>query len=55
MKTRNLQNTFNDGVVNEDAFYKFYAYTGLLEKKRRENHKETMADIVIESGAHSFE
>jgi hypothetical protein len=31
------------------------AYTGLLEKKRKENHKETMADEVLESGAHSFE
>jgi hypothetical protein len=34
-----MQASFNKDIVNEDAFYKLLAYTGLLEKKRRENHK----------------
>jgi hypothetical protein len=34
-----MQGLFNKEIVNEDAFYKLMAYTGLLEKKRRENHK----------------
>jgi hypothetical protein len=55
MKKRNNQPEFNKGVVNEDAFYKHLAYTGLLEKKRRDNHKATLADPVLEAGFHSFE
>jgi len=41
--------------VNEDAFYKLLAYTGTLEKKRRENIKETRKDIVLMAGLESFE
>jgi hypothetical protein len=46
-KTRNHQPEFNKGVVNEDAFYKHLAYTGLLEKKRRDNRKEVLEDPVL--------
>jgi hypothetical protein len=37
MKKRNRQELINKGVVNEDAYYKFLAFAGSLEKKRREN------------------
>jgi hypothetical protein len=55
MKSRNKQQEYNKGIINEDAFYKFFAFTGQLEKKRRDNHKETMADPVLTAGFHSFE
>jgi len=44
MKTKNQQPAFNKDIVNEDAFYKFLAYTGNLEKKRRNNSKEASTD-----------
>lgn len=55
MKQRNKQQEFNRGILNEDAFYKFFAYSGQLEKQRRDNHKETMNDPVLAAGFHSFE
>lgn len=39
-KTRNAQPEFNRGVVNEDALYKQLAYSGSLERKRREEGAE---------------
>lgn len=55
MKTRNQQERFNKEIVNEDAFYKFLAYTGNLESKRRANVKETRKDETILAAFHSFE
>lgn len=54
-KVRNHQPEFNKGVVNEDAFYKQLAYSGLLEKKRRDNRKEVLEDPVLQAGFHTFE
>ena len=50
MKTKNEQPQFNKNVQNEDAFYKFLAYTGNLEKQRRENRKETLNNFELLGG-----
>jgi hypothetical protein len=42
-------------VQNEDAFYKFLAYTGNLEKQRRENRKQTLSNFELLGGEQSFE
>ena len=42
-------------IKNEDAIYKLLAYTGNLEKIRRENKEETLADIVLQQGGHTFD
>lgn len=55
MKKRNKQQKYNSEIVNEDAFYKLMAYTGTLEKKRRENIKETLKDPVLMAGTESFD
>jgi hypothetical protein len=55
LKVRNTQPEFNKGVINEDAFYKQLAYSGLLEKKRRDNRKEVIDDPVLAAGFHTFE
>jgi hypothetical protein len=55
LKQKNKQQDYNKGIINEDAFYKFFAFTGQLEKKRRDNHKATMNDPVLAAGYHSFE
>jgi hypothetical protein len=44
MKERNKQSLFNKDVVNEDAYYKLLAYSGQVEKNRRENRESVMAD-----------
>lgn len=55
LKTRSMQESKNKDVVNEDSYYKFMAYTGNLEKKRRENLKEVMNDATIYAGFDCFE
>ena len=55
LKTTNRQPEFNKGVVNEDAFYKFLAYSGNLQKKRAENPKATHGDLEASAGYHRFE
>jgi len=55
MKTRNHQPAFNRGVVNEDAFYKHLAYSGMLEKQRREAPKGALDQIESYAGFHEFE
>ncbi len=55
MKTKNEQPQFNKDVQNEDAFYKFLAYTGNLEKQRRENRKQTLSNFELLGGEQSFE
>lgn len=47
MKTKNHQLSFSQAIKNEDAIYKFLAYTGTLEKKRRENRDETRSNHVL--------
>lgn len=44
MKERNKQSLFNKDVVNEDAYYKLLAYSGQVEKNRRENRESVMGD-----------
>ena len=36
LKTKNKQTDENKAIKNEDAFFKYTAYAGSLEKKRRE-------------------
>jgi len=54
LKTANRQPDFNKGIINEDAFYKFLAYSGNLQKKRAENPKATHGDLEIAAGFHKF-
>lgn len=35
-------------IKNEDAIYKFLAYTGNLEKIRRDNRDATLANIELQ-------
>ena len=53
-KTRNIQQAYNKEIVNEDAYYKLMAYTGALEKTRRENIKETTSDPETLAGFECF-
>lgn len=54
-KTPNTQREFNKSVKNEDALYKFLAYTGMLEKKRREDVNKTRKSEEIAFGIDTFE
>lgn len=53
-KTVNTQAQFNKEVKNEDALYKFLAYSGMLEKKRREDLNKTRKDDLISMGVSDF-
>jgi hypothetical protein len=53
-KTPNRQAEHNRDVKNEDALYKFLAYSGMLEKSRREDLKKTRKDIMISTGVMTF-
>lgn len=46
-KSVNNQSAFNRDVKNEDALYKFLAYTGMIEKRRREDLNKTRKDENI--------
>jgi hypothetical protein len=54
-KTRSGQEEFNKDVLNEDAYFKFLAYTGNLEKNRRENREATLNDPEMYAGYEGFE
>lgn len=55
MKKPNEQPEFNSSVKNEDALYKFLAYSGVLEKKRRENLDKTRKNNELVYGIENFE
>jgi hypothetical protein len=55
MKTSNTQREFNNSVQNEDALYKFLAYSGMLEKKRREDIDKTRKNNTMIYGLETFE
>lgn len=55
LKTANRQPEFNRQIVNEDAYYKFLAYSGNLHQKRAANPKATHGDLEISAGYHRFE
>ena len=55
MKERNAQPEFNRGIVDEDAFYKHLAYSGMLEKQRSADKQKTFADPQAYGGLDSFE
>ena len=55
MKRHNEQPEFNSQVKNEDALYKFLAYSGVLEKKRRENLDKTRKNNELVYGVENFE
>jgi|DEB0MinimDraft_12_1074336.scaffolds.fasta_scaffold84469_2 hypothetical protein len=45
----------NKDVINEDAYYKLLAYSGQLEKQRREKREDTLADASIYAGFDNFD
>lgn len=45
---------FNKSIKNEDAIFKFLAYTGNLEKNRRENRQETLDNTILQQGGDVF-
>lgn len=55
MKMRNHQLSFSQVIKNEDAIYKFIAYTGVLEKNRREKRDETKSNPILAQGGDTFE
>lgn len=55
LKERNNQLSFNQSIKNEDSIYKLIAYTGALEKKRREDRDATRANVELAQGGHTFE
>jgi hypothetical protein len=55
MKKHNEQPEFNSQIKNEDALYKFLAYSGVLEKKRRENLDKTRKNNELVYGIENFE
>jgi hypothetical protein len=55
MKKHNEQPEFNSSVKNEDALYKFLAYSGVLEKKRRDNLDKTRKNNELVYGVENFE
>ena len=55
MKTKHNQSEENKKIQNEDAFYKYTAYAGSIEKKRRENLADTQTNQDIGLGVHRFE
>jgi hypothetical protein len=55
MKKFNEQPEFNANIKNEDSLYKFLAYSGTLEKKRRENLDKTRKNNELVYGVENFE
>lgn len=55
LKKPNEQADFNKEVKNEDALYKFLAYSGMLEKNRREDLNKTRKNSEISFGLENFE
>jgi hypothetical protein len=55
IKKQNEQPEFNSSIKNEDALYKFLAYSGSLEKKRRENLDKTRKNNELVYGVENFE
>ena len=55
LKHRNEQPEFNQELKNEDALYKFLAYSGMLEKKRREDIDKTRKNNEMIYGMENFE
>lgn len=42
-------------VKNEDALFKFLTYSGMIEKKRRENLQKIRKDPVVGFSIHNFD
>jgi hypothetical protein len=55
LKRPNEQSDFNQSIKNEDALYKFLAYSGMLEKKRRDDIDKTRKNNEIIYGIENFE
>ena len=55
LKHNNTQPEFNQELKNEDALYKFMAYSGMLEKKRREDIDKTRKNNEMIYGTENFE
>lgn len=55
LKTINDQAEENKKIKNEDALYKFMAFSGMLEKERRQDLNKLRKDDMIAFGVHTFE
>jgi hypothetical protein len=55
LKTPNSQKEFNKETKNEDALYKFLAYSGILERNRRQDINKTRKNNEMIFGIESFE
>lgn len=55
LKHNNTQPEFNQELKNEDALYKFMAFSGMLEKKRREDIDKTRKNNEMIYGLENFE
>ena len=51
----NEQPEFNRQVVDEDALYKFLAYSAMLEKNRRVDMKKTLKNVELVYGEENFD
>ena len=51
----NNQREYNKEIKDEDSLFKFLAYSGMLEKKRREDLNKTRKNDEIVYGVHNFE
>jgi hypothetical protein len=54
-KTENKQNEELKDMKNEDAMYKFLAFSGMLEQNRRKDLAKTKISDKIAFDLHSFE
>ncbi len=55
-KMENLQPQVNESITDEDSIFKFLSFSGMLEKKRREEFpKDKEKKIEAAYGVHSFE
>lgn len=55
VKEPNNQNDENRAIKNEDAFFKFLAFSGMLEQQRRKDIKKTLKDPTIYMGMNTWE
>ena len=55
LKRHNEQPEYEKELKNEDALYKFLAYSGVLEKKRREDINKTRKNNDLIYGLENFE
>ena len=55
LKEQNNQNDENRTIKNEDAFFKFMAFSGMLEQTRRKDLARTRKDATAFMGMNTWE